>query len=100
VAVGELLANQPAAREELERLPLGYPGLHGSPALRALVALRYAGLSAEHILVTSGTDDALALVLLACLERGDHLIIDGVFGPHRQRTRSAAALMIEMRARR
>ncbi|HKC76534.1 MAG TPA: hypothetical protein VKF37_20375 [Chloroflexota bacterium] len=34
LTVGELPANQPAAREELERLPLGYPGLHGSPALR------------------------------------------------------------------
>lgn len=75
LSITELLALQHGAMPEFAALSLGYPGIHGSLYLRELIAQRYAGLSAGNILVTNGADDALSLVLLSCVEPGDHVVV-------------------------
>ena len=75
LTIGDLLAMRDHGAEELGRLSLGYPGIHGSQPLRALIARRYDRLSAEHILVLNGVDDALSLIFLSCVEPGDHVVV-------------------------
>ena len=75
LTIRDLLALNPGAADAFECLTLGYPGIHGSRQLRELIAQRYQGLTAEQVVVTCGSDNALALALLACLEQGDHVVV-------------------------
>jgi len=75
LTMDELLALEDGAARGLGQLPLGYPGLHGSGPLRALIAGRYDGLGADDILVTTGADDAIALLLLSSVAPGDHVVV-------------------------
>jgi len=75
LTLDDLLALEDGATRELGRLSLGYPGMHGSGPLRALIAERYDGLTADDILVMTGADDAIALLLLSCVAPGDHVVV-------------------------
>jgi aspartate/methionine/tyrosine aminotransferase len=70
----ELLALEPAAMERFTQLPLGYTNLNGGLELRSLIAARYSSVSADDVMVTAGSDDALALLICALLETGDHMV--------------------------
>jgi aspartate/methionine/tyrosine aminotransferase len=75
MAIGELLALEPDAREKLDEIALGYPGVDGSAPLRAAIAERYPGISPEMVIATAGLDDALAGLALALVEPGDRVIV-------------------------
>lgn len=75
MAVGELLALEPDAREKLNAMALGYPGVDGSAALRAAIAARYEGFSADDVIATTGLDDALAALSLSLIAPGDRVIV-------------------------
>ncbi len=75
LTVDDLLVLEDGAARGLAQLSLGYPGLHGSASLRALIAGRCAGLGADDILVTTGADDAIALLLLSSVAPGDHVVV-------------------------
>ena len=75
LTMDEILALEDGAARGLGHVSLGYPGLHGSAPLRALIAERYDGLGADDILVTTGADDAIALLLLSSVAPGDHVVV-------------------------
>ncbi len=75
LTVNEVCALEDGAARGLGHVSLGYPGLHGSAPLRALIAGRYDGLGADDILVTTGADDAIALLLLSSVAPGDHVVV-------------------------
>ena len=52
-----------------------YGDTRGSLQLRDLIASNYSGLSAENVLVTTGTAEANFLTLTSLLDRGDEVII-------------------------
>ncbi len=75
LSVGELLSLEPEATEQLSEMKLGYTGLDGTASLRQAISAQYAGLSADQIIVTSGLDDALTLLSLSLIEKGDRVIV-------------------------
>lgn len=75
MGVSELLALEPQAADQLLALPLKYPGLDGSAALRAAISSLYAGIDPDQIIVTTGLDDGLGLAALALVEPGDRVIV-------------------------
>ena len=78
--IEELLALQPGAAEVYPRLALNYPALNGGEELRSLIAAwvgkdsNEGEIAADQVIVTNGSDDAIALLMLGWLERGDHVI--------------------------
>jgi len=75
LTAGELLDMQPGARDELERLWLGYTESLGHPDLRADIAALYSWLDASQVLVHSGAEEAIFLTMNALLQPGDHVIV-------------------------
>ncbi len=75
LSTAELLAFEPDAAAHLTRLPLSYTAMHGGPELRTAIASQYRQLGPEDIIATCGADDALALLFLALVEAGDHVIV-------------------------
>lgn len=73
--IDELFALDPDAAGRLARLTLAYPALHGGSELRAAIAGRYAGIAEDDVIVTCGSDDALALALLALADTQAHVIV-------------------------
>src|SRR5688500_10332738 len=62
----ELLAlADPDARERWNALSLGYTESTGLPALREAIAAFHPGLTANHVLVLSGAEEGLFLLLHA-----------------------------------
>ena len=90
LTVGELLDLEPGAREELERLWLGYTESPGSPALRREIARLYATIGPDDVLVHSGAQEAIFVFMHAALEPGDHVI---VHSPCYQSLRDVAAAL-------
>ncbi len=75
VAVGDLLALEPEATERLNRLWLGYTEAPGSPSLRREIAACYRNIAPEEVLVHSGAEEAIFLLMRALLDEGDHVIV-------------------------
>ena len=75
MAVSELLALEPGARERLEGLRLGYTESPGSPALRAEIARIYDTIAPDEVLVMSGAEEAIFLFMQAALAPGDHAVV-------------------------
>ncbi len=73
--IRELLAFEPEGLETLLESRLGYPGFRGSEALRTESAALYPGLGGEHMAPANGADDVILAFTLACLERGDHIVV-------------------------
>ena len=75
--IEELLAFQPGAAEDYLRLSLNYTPLNGGEELRSLIAGRIGeggNIAADQVIVTNGSDDAIALLLLGWLQPGEHVI--------------------------
>jgi aspartate/methionine/tyrosine aminotransferase len=75
MTLGDLLAFEPGAADELGRLWLGYTEYNGHPLLRERIAELYDGVGPEHIMVHSGAQEAIHNFMLATLEPGDHAIV-------------------------
>jgi aspartate/methionine/tyrosine aminotransferase len=73
--VADLLALEPGAREGLERLWLGYTESQGAPSLRAEIGRMYSGIGPEQILVHSGAEEAIFLLMHAALGPGDGVVV-------------------------
>lgn len=87
--VGDLLALEPGALDELMSLRLGYTESPGHPALRAAIADFLDGLSPDDVVVHNAGVEAVLTAALAVLERGDHAV---VHHPGYQAQRTAAAI--------
>ena len=59
VSVGDLLALEPDAQEQLNNLWLGYTETLGSPALRRQIAGLYERAKSEHVMVHAGAEEAI-----------------------------------------
>lgn len=75
VSVQELLAMEPGADERFRRLGLGYTESQGAPELRREIANIYTSIQPEEVLVHSGAEEAIFLLMHAVLEVGDHVIV-------------------------
>lgn len=75
LAIGDLLAMADAdTAQRWRELTLGYTESAGLPALRMEIAA-LDGLSADEILVCSGAEEAIFLVLNSLLTDGDHAVV-------------------------
>jgi len=72
VSVKELLTS-PDLLERLREIPIHYPPVNGTPALRQTIADLYQARP-ENVLVTVGASEANAVVLQAVLEPGDEVV--------------------------
>lgn len=85
VSLEELLNISPTAEKGFRKAHIGYPPRHGSPALQEHIAQLYSTVKAHDIIVTSGVDDALAILSLALIESGDRVVIlSPTYPPHQQ----------------
>ena len=65
----------PSAREELDRLWLGYTETWGAPDLREAIAATYDGLSARDILCFAGAEEGIYAAMRVMLSPEDHAIV-------------------------
>jgi aspartate/methionine/tyrosine aminotransferase len=75
LSVGELLAMEDHADERLKSLSLGYTETQGHEALRAEVARLYRTMTPEDIIIFSGAEEGIFVVMNVLLDRGDHAIV-------------------------
>ena len=75
LSVGELLALEPGAEEQLRKLWLGYTESPGGASLRHEIAGLYERVEAGHVLVHAGAEEAIFGFMNAVLEPGDHVIV-------------------------
>ena len=75
LSIGDLLAYEPGAEEEMKRHWLGYTESAGAPTLREEISRIYTGIQADQVLVHSGAEEAIFLFMQAVLKPGDHLIV-------------------------
>ncbi|MCL4522757.1 MAG: aminotransferase class I/II-fold pyridoxal phosphate-dependent enzyme [Acidobacteria bacterium] len=73
LSAAELL-DDPAVRNRVLSVPLGYPQTNGSEELRGRIAEMYPGASAANVLVTCGCSEANYLVVWSLVEPGDEVI--------------------------
>ncbi len=76
VAVGELLALEPDARERLESLWLGYTEVPGSPELREAIATLYERTPADAVVALAAAEEGIFAAETALLGPGDHAVIE------------------------
>ena len=75
LAIADVLALEPGARERFEEHWLGYTESLGSPSLRRAVSCLYDSISPDYVLVHSGAEEAIFLFMHAILQPGDHVIV-------------------------
>ncbi len=75
LAVDELLALEPGAREALLRLRLGYTESAGAPELRREIAGLYAELGAGDVLVHAGGEEVIWTLFAAGVGPGDRVAV-------------------------
>ena len=73
--IAELLAFEPVAAENLQKVWLGYTESQGSLALRAEICKSYETIQPEDILVHTGAQEAIFLFMQAAFQPGDHVIV-------------------------
>jgi aspartate/methionine/tyrosine aminotransferase len=76
VAVADLLAFEPDARERLDALRLGYTEVPGSAELRSAIAGLYERTSSEEIVALAAAEEGILAVEHALLGPGDHAIVE------------------------
>ncbi|HMM19236.1 MAG TPA: aminotransferase class I/II-fold pyridoxal phosphate-dependent enzyme [Selenomonadales bacterium] len=74
MAIGELLALEPGAQENLMKTWLGYSEVRGNPGLRQEIAGLYDRLTAENILVHAGAQEPIFNFMNVALSPGDHVV--------------------------
>ncbi|MEL7487384.1 MAG: hypothetical protein AAGJ87_09250 [Pseudomonadota bacterium] len=71
----DVIAFDPETSSALVDTNLSFPQLRGRRMLRRAIADRiWSGLSADHVIVTNSADDALSLLIPACLSKGDKVV--------------------------
>jgi len=75
LSIADLLAFEPAAAENFQKVWLGYTESQGSPALRAEISKIYGAIQPENILVHTGAQEAIFLFMQAAFQPGDHAIV-------------------------
>jgi len=75
LSVGDLLAFEPEAEEDLKNHWLGYTESSGALSLRQEISHIYTGIEPEQVLVHSGAEEAIFLFMHAVLQPGDHVIV-------------------------
>lgn len=75
LALGDLIALEPAARPELEKVWLGYTESTGSPTLRQEIAGLYTTIAPDEVLVHAGAEEAIFLFMHVVLQPGDHIVV-------------------------
>jgi Aspartate/tyrosine/aromatic aminotransferase len=75
LSVGDLLAFEPGAEEDLKRHWLGYTESRGAPSLRKEICRIYNSIQPEQVLVHNGAEEAIYLFMQAVLKPGDHIIV-------------------------
>jgi aspartate/methionine/tyrosine aminotransferase len=73
-AIGELIPD-PAERESLLNIELGYSQSNGTPELRSAIAAMYPGAAEENVIATVGTAEANFLLAWMLTEPGDEVIM-------------------------
>jgi aspartate/methionine/tyrosine aminotransferase len=73
LSTAELL-DDPAVRDRVLAVPLGYPQTNGSEELRGRIAELYPGASAANVLLTCGCSEANYLAVWSLVEPGDEVI--------------------------
>ena len=73
----DLLALSPGAQERFLSLRLGYTESSGDPALRRAAAALYENITADHVLVHAGAEEAIFNFMNVALDAGDHVIVHG-----------------------
>lgn len=71
----ELMELEPEGYGSIKKLWLGHTHPEGSPSLRQEIAKLYNGISPEQILVHSGAEEAIFILMNVLLKKGDHLIV-------------------------
>ncbi len=74
-SVQDILALEPGADDRLRRHWLGYTESQGSPSLRLEVGKIYDHIKPDQILVHSGAEEAIFLLMHAILDSADHVIV-------------------------
>jgi aspartate/methionine/tyrosine aminotransferase len=75
LTVDDLLAYEPAARDRLNALWLGYTESEGRPELRSAITQLYEKITADQVLVCAGAEEAIFLFMNATLNNSDHVIV-------------------------
>lgn len=75
VSIAELLDLEENARDQFERLQLGYTESQGSPALRNEISKIYNYITPDQVLVHTGAEEAIFLFMHAVLKKSDHVIV-------------------------
>jgi aspartate/methionine/tyrosine aminotransferase len=75
MALNDLLALEPEAREKLGELRLGYTESRGEPGLRRAIAPLYEHGDPEAILVHGGSQEPIFVFMNALLGPGDHVVV-------------------------
>jgi hypothetical protein len=68
------LLDDPAVRDRVLAMPLGYPQTNGSEELRGRIAELYPGASAANVLLTCGCSEANYIAVWSLVEPGDEVI--------------------------
>jgi len=94
LAVADLLALEPDARERLEGMRLGYTEVAGSQELRTAVASRYELAQPDDVLTLAAAEEGIFTAYHALLEPGDHVVIEApCYGAAIEVARSAGAVV-------
>ena len=75
MSIANLLAFEPDAAREFQRVWLGYTESQGSPTLRKEISKIYQTIPPENILVHTGAEEAIYLFMFAAFKKGDHVIV-------------------------
>jgi len=75
MTVHSLLALEPGAADGFQGLRLGYTESTGHPELREEISRIYDGVAPDEILVHSGAEEAIFLLMHAVLEPGDNVVV-------------------------
>lgn len=81
MALHDLLALEPDARERFDALWLGYTDSRGNVQLRQAIAQLYEQITEDQVLVHAGAEEAIFNFMNVFLDPGDHVI---VHAPHYQ----------------
>jgi aspartate/methionine/tyrosine aminotransferase len=74
MSVDDLLALEPGAIDALRSLRLGYTQSPGHPELRRAIAGLYEGISPDEVLVFSGAEEGIFVLVNALVEHGNHAV--------------------------
>ena len=75
LTTGDLLHMEPDADKAFNELWLGYTESRGHPRLREAIASLYNGITADQVLVHTGAEEAIFILMHATLQKGDHVVV-------------------------